>query len=227
MENGHNNIILTVAEVAEYLKLAERTVLRLVHDNTLPAARVGNQWRFLKSVIDEWLIKSMNIPEHHHRTSYRIRISELINPEFIITDLRPGDKASILNQLAAPLVESGIITSSLEFVRKLAKREKMSSTGIGDGIAFPHLRNPGENPENGPSIVTGICREGTDFDSIDGEKVCLFFLLCLKNETSHIKVMSQLSFLLKDTALRNSLSISDSADEFIEILKTAEDNYRE
>lgn len=221
------NEIMTVTDLAKYLKLAERTILRLVHDNTLPAARVGNQWRFLKSVIDEWLIKSMNLPVGRTVKSDKILISGLLDPEYINTDISPGPKSSVIRQMVGPLAEKGIISSSSLFVQKLITRENMHSTGIGGGIAFPHLRHPLENPDNAPAIIAGVCRKGTDFDSLDRKPVKLFFLLCIKDETTHIKIMSQLSFLLKDSVFRDKLIDSASPENLISLIRQAETGDKE
>ena len=101
-------------------------------------------------------------------------------------------------------------------------REQISSTGIGNGVAFPHIRNPKENPPKLPPITAGICKEGTDFDAIDQIPVNLIFLLNSNQEKVHLKIMSQLGYLLQNKLLRESLIKASSEEEFIRIIKDYE-----
>ena len=61
-ENREQKEVMTLGEVASYLKVAERTVLRMVHNGEIPCAKVGGQWRFLRTVVDDWLISRITFP---------------------------------------------------------------------------------------------------------------------------------------------------------------------
>lgn len=58
-ESEMSNHILTVKEVAEYLSISESTVYKMVREGAIPAAKIGNSWRFLQNVIDKWLEQIM------------------------------------------------------------------------------------------------------------------------------------------------------------------------
>jgi PTS system nitrogen regulatory IIA component len=187
MAKPETNPLMTLTDVAEYLKIAERTVLRLVHKGTLPGTKVGNQWRFFKSIIDEWLLANMGnshqiVPE----TDEGCSLSGLFNSGYVLLNLKPGRKKEIFRQLINPLLEENYINTPSLLIQKLLYRENISSTGIGHGVAFPHIRNPRENPAGVPPVIAGVCRAGADFDALDGKPVKLFFLLCSNQESLHL-----------------------------------------
>jgi mannitol/fructose-specific phosphotransferase system IIA component (Ntr-type) len=74
----------------------------------------------------------------------------------------------------------------------------MVTTGIGRGVAIPHLRHPKENPGGGPRMVVGICKAGTDYESMDGRMTHLFFLLVSDSEVVHLRVMAKLNQILRE-----------------------------
>ena len=99
----------------------------------------------------------------------------MINEKYFISNIRPGTKKDILKQLINPLVSNGIIKDPDIFLQDLIEREQMVSTGLGKGIAIPHIRNIKKNPSEYPALVLGICKNGTNFNSLDGKPTYLFF----------------------------------------------------
>ncbi len=219
---------MTLAEVADYLKIAKKTVLRMVHANKIPCAKIGGQWRFVRPVIDDWLLSRMQVVPRNDLAKLvekdvdSIQLSRLVAPEFIITDIRPGTKQAVLSQLIEPLAERGIIKDSKRFLDGLIEREEAFSTAIGSGIALPHLRNPKENPIAGPALIIGICPEGTDFEAADSGKTYLFFILSTDSETVHLRLMSKLTSMLQNEELIERFKAADSADEVISALIRAD-----
>ena len=177
--NSFNNQIMTLSEVAEYLKVAEKTVLRMIQKKEIPCAKVASQWRFMKPMIDDWLISRMNVLPKNDLSSLiekegsLVPLSRLIKKERILLNLKPGSKEDILKNMIAPLELNS--QGRQVFLEKLMHRESLSSTAIGQSIAIPHLRRPEESLIAGPEIIMGICREGCDFDAIDGNPLICFF----------------------------------------------------
>jgi nitrogen PTS system EIIA component len=196
--------IMTLSEVAAYLKIAEKTVSRMIIRNEIPCTKVASQWRFMKSMIDDWLISRMNVVPQNDLARILespegiIPFSRIITDELILTNVKPGPKKEILLQLIDPLVDLEVVDDRDEFLRKLLAREKMVTTGIGRGVAIPHLRHPKENPGGGPRMVIGICPEGTDYDALDGEDTHLFFLLLSDSETLHLRILAKLNGILRE-----------------------------
>ncbi len=220
--------IMTLAEVSTYLKIAEKTTSRMVHRGEIPCAKIGSQWRFSKSIIDDWLFAKMQVIPRNDlarlivRDDETVPLSRIIRPEFVVCDVKPGTKKEVLRQLIGPLVDRGILKQPESYLGKLMGRENMASTAIGNGIALPHLRNPEENPDEGPLLIMGVCSEGTDFDSLDGEKTYLFFVSSSDSETVHLRMLSALTRLLRNEAVVERLKDSNDPSKIIEILIRAE-----
>lgn len=209
--------LLTLAEVAHYLKVAEKTVLRMVHNNEIPSIKVASQWRFRRSMIDEWLMSQMKSPPKNElvklieATRQPVPISRLTDKRFILMNVIPGSKEEVLRQLVRPLIEHGHVKDGEEFLTKLLEREQMISTALGRGVAFPHIRRPKESQAIQPVLVVGICRAGTDFEALDGERTRLFFLLYTDSDVVHLRVMAKLNMLLGERKLTGQ--ILEAADE--------------
>ena len=127
-----------------------------------------------------------------------MNLSDLISPETVIPNLTSQDKVSVLAELVEPLCRKIEGLERDQLVRILLEREKLGSTGIGDGIAIPH----GKVDKIDRLLVSfGRSFEGIDFDSMDDKPAHLFFLL-LAPETSagsHLTALAKLSRLLKRT----------------------------
>ena len=216
--------IMTLSEVAEYLKLAEKTVLRMVHRGRIPAVKIASQWRFLRSVINEWLLIQQNFPVQNDLTtliqseSELVPLARIMDLDYIILNLRPGTKAEILRQLIAPLVNRGIVTNEEWFLNKLLYREQLASTAMGRAVAFPHLRRLSENPKGAPPVLLGICPQGSDFDAFDHLNTQLFFLLCSESEVIHLRIMVKLTAMLQKKRIIVRLTAAKSKEEVVSIL---------
>jgi PTS system nitrogen regulatory IIA component len=145
-----------------------------------------------------------------------MKLSELLPRGAIIPDLVSKDKKGVLEELAicvAPMARTG----SDEIVRVLLEREQLGSTGIGGGIGIPHGKLASVS-----SIVVGfgLSRRGVEFDSLDHKPVHIFFLLITpENSTgSHLKVLAQISKLLKKDQFKESLIRAESIDEIQKII---------
>jgi PTS system nitrogen regulatory IIA component len=223
--------ILTLEEVSRYLKLSQKTVLRMVHSGKIPCAKVGGQWRFVRAVIDDWLLAKMKVvPKNDlvrliEADAGAVLLSRLLRPELIELNIRPGSKHAVLGQLVRPLVAAGIVKDERSFLLRLLHREQMASTAVGKSVAIPHIRNPRENPEGGPALCVGICPEGTDFNAVDGKKTNLFFLLYTDSEIVHLRIMGRITRLLRDEQTVSGLVSARDKEQVMRIILQGEDNF--
>ncbi len=221
MENKSE--IMTLSETANYLKLSEKTVLKMAGNGEIPSAKVANQWRFVKTVLDDWLISQMKvIPQNDLsrliEAEYDIvPIDRLIDESLIITDLKPSSKREILKTLVDRAREYGLIADEENLLEKLLERESLVSTAVGNGIALPHLRKPSSRLVHGPRIVIGMCREGLDFDSLDGRKTHLVFLILTDSETVHLRIMAKLNGMLRNEEILDRLLEAKTAGRIVKI----------
>ena len=101
-------------------------------------------------------------------------IASVLDPRCVALDLKGKKKPEILTELVELLSGSGLVKEPKHLIRELVKRERLSSTGIGDGIAIPHTLT--ERAER-TVMAFGRKRGGVKFDAVDKQPVYLFFLL--------------------------------------------------
>jgi len=133
-----------------------------------------------------------------------MKISELLDPQAIVSDLQARDKAKALAELTDALLVCEPSLNRDDVIAVLQEREKLGSTGIGDGVAIPHGKLAGISELK---LVFGRSRAGVDFESMDGQPAYLFFLLIAPEESVgvHLKTLARISKLLKDAAVRKEL----------------------
>jgi len=146
-----------------------------------------------------------------------MKLTTFLKREFIIKELKATTKEAALAELTAVLTHAGGTVDHDETVKVLMARERLGSTGIGDGIAIPHGKIHGLDDL---MIAIGISNKGVDFNAMDGKPVHLFFLLIAPENSSgqHLKVLARISRLLKDNVLRKKLMEAESQDELFNLL---------
>lgn len=218
--------IMTVSDVAEYLQLAEKTVVRMAQRGEIPAAKVANQWRFMRSVIRDWLASQMQRSAYSEAeresggiTGEILPLSEVIKPELMNLDIKPGKKQEVLSQLVEPLEEHEFAENPGTLLSSLISRERITSTAVGHHIAVPHPRNPVPGMFDKPGIAIGVCKEGTDFEAIDDQLVHLFFLICATRDAVHLQLMARISWLSRREKTIKKIINANSADKVLEIIE--------
>jgi len=152
-----------------------------------------------------------------------MKIMELLSPKSIIADLKAADKKSAIVELVDVLKNTGKVKESAEIIEVVLEREKLGSTGIGQGVAIPHGKTGAISEQSG---VLGISKKGIEFNSLDGELVNIIFLLVGPVEVAgqHLKALSRISRLFKDKFLRQAIKEAANVDEIIKIIQQ-EDAY--
>ena len=151
----------------------------------------------------------------------KMRITELLDKRSIALDGAPKNKSEALDQVVELMIKSGKIRDKEAYRAQVYEREEESTTGIGEGIAIPHGR--GDSVIR-PGLAAMVVRDGVDFDSLDGEKVTLIFLIAAPNtkDNVHLDVLSKLSVLMMDETFSNNLRNAKSVDEFLAIIDKAD-----
>lgn len=152
-----------------------------------------------------------------------MKISELLDPQAVISDLAATDKPAVLDELTDALMKLVPELDRKRVLDVLNEREKLGSTGIGHGVAIPHGKLSGLSQLQ---LVFGRSRSGVDFESMDGQLAQLFFLLIAPEGSVgvHLKTLARISKLLKDSSVRNKLLAADDAPEIFRIILAEEDS---
>jgi PTS system nitrogen regulatory IIA component len=151
-----------------------------------------------------------------------MKISEMLRKEFVIADLKAGNKREALAELAGVFAKCEMNCDPEAMLHALLERENLGSTGIGDGIAIPHGKLAGMEEM---TIAFGRSRKGIDFDAMDGKPVHIFFLLMAPENSAghHLKALAKISRMLKDGIFRRGLLKAESHDDLVRIIAEKDD----
>ncbi|MBU0986687.1 MAG: PTS sugar transporter subunit IIA [Proteobacteria bacterium] len=146
-----------------------------------------------------------------------MKILDVLHKEAILVDLKAIDKKGVLEELVAPVSRIANVNHD-HLVQVLMDRERLGSTGIGEGIGIPHGKL-----KNLDSLVLGfgISRKGVDFESMDSRPTHIFFLLVTpENSTGlHLKLLARISRILKNEPFKQKLLNAVDRDEIYSIIK--------
>jgi PTS system nitrogen regulatory IIA component len=216
--------VMTLRDVAEYLRLNERTVLKMARKNEIPATKVVNQWRFMRSLVNDWLMYKMEtLPPYldadENKLKEEVKLHKLMRPDLMNLNVVPGDKMKIFGQLTFPMIESGFLTRRKYFLDRLMERENLMTTALGNGIAVPHARHPIPNLFPESAIAVGICREGTDFEADDGKPVHVFFTVCSSDDAHHLRILARIAKFASSKPHLRKLKKTKTPEEIIATMK--------
>lgn len=151
-----------------------------------------------------------------------MKITDIFREEHIIERLQSKTKGDVLAELSGVILHGDTHLRHEAVVNILLEREKLGSTGIGDGIAIPH----GKIANLDKLIVSfGRSIEGVEFDAMDSKPAHLFFLLLAPENTTgqHLKALAKISKMLKDNAFRKMLMEAKSKNELYTIIADKDD----
>ena len=150
-----------------------------------------------------------------------MNLLDILSLESTIVDLKGESKEDIIAELVNSLPAGDAITDRDQVLQAVLDREKIMSTGIGDGIAIPHGKSAAVTEL---VAAMGTQRRGVDFDALDGEPAFVFFLLVSPANVSgpHIKALARISRLLKNDEFKKKLIEANSAEEIIATIESAE-----
>jgi PTS system nitrogen regulatory IIA component len=153
-----------------------------------------------------------------------MKLSEIIVENNIIPRLKARDKREALEELASAIADRDPTIEKGALVKVLLNRERLGSTGIGDGVAIPHGKL---NSAKKPMISFGRSEKGLDFDSMDGQPAYLFFLLIAPENSSgvHLQVLARIAKILKNSAFRKKLMEAKTRQDIYQtIIQTDEES---
>lgn len=218
---------LAVRDAARLLSVSEKTIYRWIKQGAIPAYQISDQYRFNRAELLEWA------------TSRRINVSPEIfaepeggevPPPSLSEALRSGgvhyrvggaDKASVLNSVVDMMKLPEEVDRDFLYQVLLA-REALGSTGIGEGIAIPHVRNPIVLHLSRPMVTLCFLERPVDFGALDGQPVTTLFTLISPTVRAHLHLLSRLGFALRNAEFKLAVLRQAPRDEILEALRETE-----
>jgi nitrogen PTS system EIIA component len=218
---------LTVRDVAKLLNVSEKTVYRWINQGILPAYQVHEQHRFNKAEILEWAT-SRKMPispeifsEPETSGTQMPSLCEAMHFGGINYRVIGADKWSVLKNVVQLLQLPEEVDREF-LLRVLVAREELSSTGIGEGIAIPHVRNPVVLHISKPMVTLFFLEHPVEFGAIDGLPVFALFMLISPTVRAHLHLISRLAFALRDPAFKAVIERQGLRDEILEAAQKVE-----
>ena len=209
---------LTVRDVSGLLDVSEKTVYRWVNERKLPGYRLSGQYRFNRAEIIEWATANkINVaPDAFHESEATAQplpsLAEALQAGGIFHRVAGADKSSALRGVVEVLpLPEGVDRDFLHQV--LIAREQLASTGIGDGIAIPHARNPIVLHVDKPMVTLCFLEKPIEFDALDGQPVHALFTLISPTARAHLHLLSRLAFALRDEGFKALIHREAGRDE--------------
>jgi nitrogen PTS system EIIA component len=217
---------LSVADAARLLKVTEKTIYRWIKQGELPAYQVSDLHRFNRAELLEWATaRHMNVsPEIFAEPAEEaapLSLSQALADGGVHYGVYGDDKAAVLKSAVAMMKLPDEVDREFLYQVLLA-REAMGSTGVGEGIAIPHVRNPIVLHMDGPLVMLCLLANPIDFGSVDGQPVQALFILICPTVRMHLSLLSRLGFLLRDADFKNAVLSSQPSEKILAALSKAE-----
>jgi fructose-specific phosphotransferase system IIA component len=150
-----------------------------------------------------------------------MKLSKLIEEDLMNFELAAGGKEAVIRELVELAARSKLVRDKELLEEEVIKREKLVTTGVGWGVAFPHAKT---RAMKGIVIAFGRSTKGIPFEAMDGKPVHLFFLIAAPEDTigAHLNVMARLSFLMKGQENRDRLLAAKNPGEVMEVLDSVD-----
>ena len=208
--------ILTIEEVAKYLRVSDRTVYDWAQKGEIPAGKIGTVWRFKKSEVENWVNARLS-SDSSKQAEMQIQVRNILSPDRVVF-INQTSKHDALVALADVLGTAPQVKNSSELTQEILKREELMSTAVGIGIAIPHVRL---SSVTDLVMAVGVCKKPiSDYQTIDEQPVNLLFMIAAayNQHSYYLKTISHFAGMLKDNDLRNAINSATSEQEVFNLL---------
>lgn len=221
-------MLLESAEAAQALNVDEKTILRWIKKDKLPAELMRGDYRINPVDLLEWATARgikvnpalYKMPDAENRplpTLYQALTAGGIHRRF------PGAVTEEVLRNAVAILDLPAEIDPDFILQVLLAREAMGTTAVGDGIAIPHVRNPILVQLPVPKVALCFLAQPVDFGALDGKPVETLFTIITPTIRMHLHLLSRLAFCLRDPRIREILGRQGSDEEimaaFLEIEK--------
>lgn len=224
---------LTARGMARLLSVSPEMVYRWIKEKGLPARRLNEQYRCNRTQLLEWasarriplappFLRELKGSGH----TPGLDLTRALEAGGIVYDLPGRDRRSALESMVHRLSLPPKIERSF-LLRTLLARERLGSTGVGEGIAVPHARNPVILRVKTPIVTLGFLLHPVDFHALDGKPVSVLFMLVSPTIRLHLRLLSRLMFALQDPRLRKVLQERRREPEILEAFSRTESRLEE
>jgi PTS system nitrogen regulatory IIA component len=225
-----------IDQLAAYLHVTPDQVTKMAVRGKLPGRRVNGQWRFSESEIHHWLEdqigvgdaedleKMERILERNWDTTLdeRSMLSDFMIAEAIAVPLDARTRGSVVREMCSLAAGTGLLWDASEMAEAVSAREALHPTALENGVALLHPRRPQTSILSDSFVALGISHQPIPFGNASGHLTDVFFLICSLDDQTHLRILARLARMVSDEVLLTMLRSAQSANEALEIIRTAE-----
>ena len=226
------NEMMTLDQLAVYLQRDVREVSKLANRGHLPGHKVSGQWRFARAEINHWIETQLPAFTEQQLTALEASnasrgdqeplVSGLLAPVSMAVPLAASTRASVLRELVNLAEQTWQVYDPEAVLGAIRQREEMGSTALGSGVAIPHPRRPLPAALGESVLAYGRTASGVPFGAPSGTLTRVFFLVCCRDERTHLGVLARLARLLLRPGFVDGLLAAETAAETWEFIRAAE-----
>ena len=226
---------LSLAQVADYLRIEPIQVSRLVRQGDIPFSGTTAKPLFDRGEIDAWASRRIlgmtdKRLANYHAESERpakggaeaFAVCDMISAERIVIDLPSKTKASVLADVTKIADDAGLLYNLHDLLESLKAREELCSTGLGNGVAIIHPRHHDPYLATESFLLLARAAHPVHFGAPDGKPTDLCFVLVCQDDRHHLQSLTHLCLMFTQTSLLAELRAAESADEMLAALRAAE-----
>jgi nitrogen PTS system EIIA component len=225
--------MMSIEQLAEFLQRDARELRKLASRGQLPAHKVSGEYRFHPAEIHHWLETQMpgytekelaNLEQGAATRGHTTEplVTTLISPATIGVPLQASTKVSVLNQLVKLAEQSFQVYDPAAILQAIKLREDMCTTALEAGVAIPHPRRPIPGALGESVVAFGRTLSPVPFGAPRGGLTDLFFLVCCRDDVTHLRVLARLSRLMLRPTFLQDLRIADSPAGAFQTIEAAE-----
>jgi PTS system nitrogen regulatory IIA component len=219
-------------QLAAYLRRDVREVAKMVSRGHVPGRKVGGEWRFAKAEINQWL--ETQLPNYSDQQLTTLEktgdrsldqgplIATLLSEATIAVPLAASTKASVLKELVQLAEQTWQVYDPEAVHEAVRAREELASTALPGGVAIPHPRRPLPAALGESVIAYARTTSGIPFGAPMGGLTDIFFLVCCRDDRTHLRVLARLTRLLMRPNFLDELRATETTAESWEKIIAAE-----
>ncbi len=218
---------LSVKDAAAFLNVSDETIYKWVRQEVIPSHTINEQVRFNRAELLEWATsRNMQVSPDLFQAEEEGKaklptLAEALKVGGVAYRVGGNDQSSVLRAVVNLLKLPE--TVDREFLYQvLQARESLGSTGIGNGIAIPHVRNPVVLHVSQPTVTLCFLQNPIDFHAVDEKPVNILFTLISPTVKIHLHLLSRLGFILRNPDVKAALGRQAPVDELLSLLTAAE-----
>jgi PTS system nitrogen regulatory IIA component len=230
-----NAEVMDLQQLASYLRRDSREVQKLADRGQLPGRKIAGQWKFSRAEILTWV--STQLPGYSEEQLFNLEdnpvgeapdrlVGTVLTEASIAVPLQARTRGSVLQQLVAAAERTWQVYDADALLEALKLREEMASTAMDNGVAIPHPRRPLPNALGETVVVFGRTLSGIPYGGPHGALSDLFFLVCCRDDRTHLRVLARIARLCMQPGLLEQLRSADTVEESYRVLEAAERELR-